>query len=55
MKWMSVLGLALFLSACGFTTTEVVEYESVYAPPYEETVVVDYAPVNITTTTIEYY
>lgn len=56
MKWTVLIPLALLLSACGFRNTEIVEYRQVtVVPPYETITIVDDVPVDVTTTTIEYY
>jgi len=59
MKWITLIPVVLLLAACGYTTinsTEVVEYREVMvAPPYETVDIVDEEPVDVTTTTVQYY
>lgn len=60
MKWIPFLPVVLLLASCGFysttTSTEVVEYrEVIVAPPYESVSIVDEEPVDVTTTTVQYY
>ena len=55
MKWMTWIPVVLLLTACGFTNTQVIEYQQVVVPPYEELTVVDYVPVDVTNTTVEFY
>lgn len=57
MKWILFIPVVFLLAACGYTSsTEVVEYrEVVVAPPYETVSIVDEEPVDVTTTTVQYY
>ncbi len=60
MKWMTIVVTAVMLSACGFATTDVVEYqEVVVAPPISTVTVYDSyyqpVPIDVTTTTVDYY
>ncbi|MDP1604862.1 MAG: hypothetical protein Q8M03_16540 [Legionella sp.] len=49
MRWMPILPLILFLTAC---TRDVVEYRQVLVnPPCETLTIVDVQPVDVTTTT----
>jgi hypothetical protein len=58
MKWLGLLALFGLLSACGTVTrTQIVEYREVSIAPVvnEVTIIDDEDPVDMTTTTIEYY
>lgn len=57
MKWITLIPVVLILSACGYVaSTEVVEYREVLVtPPYESITIVDEEPVDVTTTTVQYY
>lgn len=56
MKGLIIGSLILFLSACGFTTPEVVEYQQVIVtPPYADAVNIDYTPIDVTTSVVDYY
>lgn len=56
MKGFLLLPLALLLTACGVTNTEVIQYREVtVAPPYSTIQVIQDEPVDVTTTTVEYY
>lgn len=56
MKWIALVPVALILSACCCTNREVIAYKQVLvAPPCETVSVVDVEPVDVTTTTVQYY
>lgn len=57
MRWMAILPLALMLSACGWVyDTEVVTVRTVAVQPVPPTfVITDDAPLDVTTTEIDYY
>ncbi|VEG91293.1 hypothetical protein [Legionella spiritensis] len=57
MKWIALIPVIFLLSACCCTrNTEVVEYRQVtVAPPYQSITILDEEPVDVTTTTVEYY
>lgn len=58
MKWIILAGVSLLATACVCSTTEVVQYRQVTVAPVVEPVIldVDYpGPIDVTTTTIDYY
>ena len=57
MRWMLLLGVTLFMTACGTVTrTQVIEYRDVVvAPPVEEVTFIEAEPVDVTSTTVYYY
>lgn len=57
MKGITLIALAIILSSCCYPrTTYIVPYRQVAVTPVLETVVVDYPePVDVTTTTIDFY
>lgn len=58
MRLLALLALLGLISACGTVTrTEIVEYREVSIAPVvnEVTIIDDEEPVDVTTTTIEYY
>jgi hypothetical protein len=57
MKWISLIAPVLFLSACGYINTETIAYRQVLVTPVPEDTytVVDYSPVDVTDTMIEFY
>lgn len=57
MRWIAIVPLALLLSACGWVyNTEVVSYRTVEVDPAPPTfVIMDDAPVDVTTTEVDYY
>lgn len=57
MKWIYLVPIALLLTACGFyNDPKGVEYRQVVVSPfYGETTVVDYQPVDVTGSRMEYY
>ena len=56
MKWIALFPM-IFLTACGYYNSELVDYREVVVtpPPYHSVTVVDEVPVNVTTTEINYY
>ncbi|WP_419419484.1 hypothetical protein ACNVED_13365 [Legionella sp. D16C41] len=54
MKWIALLPI-IFLTACGFYNSEVIDYREVVVtpPPYHYVTVVDERPENVTTTRIK--
>lgn len=56
MKWITALFALVFLSGC-CCTTAVVRYRTVVAPVVEPVMVYPYSqgPIDVTTTTIDYY
>ena len=58
MKWLILIGVTLIATGCVTSTTEIVEYRQVTVAPVVEPVIldVDYpGPIDVTTTTIDYY
>jgi len=57
MKWIMLLGVSFILSSCCCTpTTRVVQYRQVAVTPVMETIIVnDQEPIDVTTTTIDFY
>lgn len=57
MKWMILIGAVLFMAGC-CCTTQVVQYRQVaIAPVIEPVMIFPYSqgPIDVTTTTIDYY
>jgi hypothetical protein len=56
MKWMILIGTVVFMAGC-CCTTQVVEYRRTIYPVVEPVLVYPYSqgPIDVTTTTIDYY
>ena len=56
MKGLIIGALMIFLTACGFTRPDVVEYQQVIVtPPYADAINIDYRPIDVTRTVVDYY
>lgn len=58
MKWIMLLGITIMASSCCCypPTTRVVQYRQVAVAPVVETVIMNnQAPIDVTTTTIDFY
>ncbi|KTD52554.1 hypothetical protein Lqui_0120 [Legionella quinlivanii] len=56
MRWIVLLPAIFFLAACCNTNREVIEYRQVLAtPPCYTSAFVDEEPVDVTTTTVQYF
>lgn len=58
MKWIILIGTVTMMAGCCCVNTEVVEYRQVAIAPVVEPVMVypySQGPVDVTTTTIDYY
>lgn len=56
MKWIALLPLTIFLASCCCTNRQTIAYRQVLvAPPCETVSVVDVEPVDVSTTTVQYY
>ncbi len=56
MKWIMLIGISFILSSCCCTNTQLVQYRQVVVAPVVEPVILDdIEPVDVTTTTIDFY
>lgn len=56
MKWTLLFALVCLLNACCFTRVDTVEYRQVMvSDPYQHVTVINQAPMNVTTTNIDYF
>lgn len=56
MKWIMLIGIGFIITGCCCTTTRYVQYRQVAVVPVYETVIMnDQEPLDVTTTTIDFY
>lgn len=56
MKWIMLIGVTFIISSCCCSTTEIVQYRQVTVAPVIEPVIIDdQEPIDVTTTTIDFY
>jgi len=56
MKGILMIGICLLLSSCCCTSTQIVQYRQVSVAPVMEAVIMnDQEPIDVTTTTIDFY
>ena len=58
MKWIILIGTVVLMAGCCCTSTEIIQYRQVSVAPVVEPVYVypySQGPIDVTTTTIDYY